>query len=169
MNLLKDLATYDTETNGSGKLTLRVLVEIPKGSVHKYEYNTKGFFTVVRDLNPKYKYIYNYGCIPQTLGGDGDNLDAIIISEEPIASGTIMNCKALAAVKTIDSGEIDDKIICVPYYVNTGRVNLRKIIRYLNNYKYPHQENTTVLEVVLAEGAYKLINEAVVRYEEKQK
>ena len=164
MNLLKDLTAYDGDTNGSKETTLRVLIEVPKGSIHKYEYDTRGFFTIVRELSPKYSYIYNYGCIPQTLGGDGDNLDAIVLSTEPIASGTIVNCKVLAAVKTIDKGEIDDKIICVPYYVKTGKVNIKRIINYLNHYKYPHQQGTEVLDVILAKEAYKLINEAILRY-----
>ena len=115
---------------------LKVFIEIPKGSNHKFEYNEKtgklelnfvfsavggpasrsgsetlqGRMTGGKDL----VFPFNYGFIPGTLGGDGDPLDAIVLSDRPISSSTILDCKPIGVLKTIDRGEVDDKIVCVP-------------------------------------------------------
>ena len=94
--------------------SFQVLVEIPQGSNEKFEYDEAAgemkLNFVFRDL----VFPFNYGFIPGTLGGDGDPLDAIVLSSAPIPSRTVIQCKAIGMLKTIDRGEVDDKIICVP-------------------------------------------------------
>ncbi len=154
MGLLRSLLPWDEDTYGSKIRTLRVLVECEKGSRHKYEYvDSMGTCVIVRDLDKRYPYPYAYGCIPQTLADDGDNLDAIVISDEPIRSGTVVNCKPLAIVRMIDNGEQDDKLICTPYYVKHGEIDMKKVIHYLQNYKYPNQAGTELKGVEDAEAA----------------
>lgn len=168
MNYWKDLETYDHDSNGAGITTLRVVIEIPKGSFLKYELDPKGeYLTVVREMHHKYPYPYNYGSIPQTLGGDNDPLDAIVLCDEPIAPGTVFNCKVIGVVTTIDHGEEDDKILAVPYYYNSGEVNLKKILNYLNNYKYPDNDTTEIKEVLGVREANRIIKEAIKNFKEK--
>lgn len=165
MGIFLTIEPWDTNTYGSNIKTLRVLVECEKGSANKYEYDDKlDRMVIVRELHPKHKYIYNYGCIPRTLAGDGDNLDAIVIGKEIIRSGTLVNVFPIAVVRTIDRGEQDDKIICSPYYTKHGKVNVRKIVKYLRNYKYPDNDTTQVTEVEDAEAAVRTIEKSIKRF-----
>lgn len=170
MNLWKDLSTYDEDSNGAKATTLRVIIEIPKGSLLKYELDPTGsYMTIVRAMDRKYPYEYNYGCIPQTLGGDNDPLDAIVIYKEPIYPGTVLNCNILGVVTTTDNGKEDDKIICVPYFDLPVDLDLRRIINYLNNYKYPYQKGTFVKKVYGKVVAEKIIEKAMKRFQEENK
>ena len=57
---------------------------------------------------------YNYGEILNTLGGDGDKLDAIIISSGSLEIGNVIECRTVGIIELLDRGERDDKIICIP-------------------------------------------------------
>ena len=102
----------------------KVFIEIPQGSNEKFEYDEKSgslklnfVFSAVGGSASGGKdlvFPFNYGFIPGTMGGDGDQLDAIVLSAEPIPSSSVVECKPIGILKTIDRGEIDDKIICVP-------------------------------------------------------
>jgi len=91
-----------------------VIIEIPKGSQNKYEYNEE-----TDEIELDWVFIndfcfpYNYGFIPQTKGGDGDNLDAFVISSRPIDIGTVVKCRAIGIIEQIDREEQDDKIIAI--------------------------------------------------------
>ena len=165
MGILTSVNPWDDNTYGNGVKTLRVLVECEKGSYHKYEYDDKlDKMVIVRDLDPKYRYIYNYGCIPQTLAGDEDCLDAIVLSEETIRSGTLINVRPIMVIRMIDNGQQDDKIICVPYYVGQGSVDLKKLVAYLQNYKYPRNEGTEIVGIGETAEALEIINAAIKRF-----
>ena len=108
-----------------------VLIEIPKGSQNKYEYNEETDkieldWVFVND----FCLPYNYGLIPQTRGGDGDNLDAFVISSQPIDIGTVVKCRAIGIIKLIDKGEQDDKIIAVS--LNDSEYNKYQDIKELS-------------------------------------
>lgn len=156
MNLLNDVNPISP--NGE---YVRVLIEIPKGSIHKYEYDPRGVLTVVRDLDKKYKYPYNYGCVPGTLAGDNDPLDAIVISDEAFKPCTIVNCKVVGLIKMEDNGEEDHKLLCVPSFSSLKKIKLTKILKYLDNYKYPYQEGTKILGVYNSTEAWKEVHKAM--------
>jgi inorganic pyrophosphatase len=59
-------------------------------------------------------YPANYGSVCQTLGGDGDPLDVLVFTREPLHPGVIIEVRPVAILKTIDGGKTDDKIIAVP-------------------------------------------------------
>ena len=92
-----------------------VIIEIPKGSVNKYEYDEK-LDAIKLDFvfTEGFSWIHNYGFIPQTLAEDGDQLDAFVITSAPIAVGTIVESRPIGILKMIDRGEQDDKILAVP-------------------------------------------------------
>ncbi len=94
---------------------LYVIVEIPKGSKVKYEFNSKmNILTVDRILFTAMTYPYNYGIIPKTLMPDGEPLDALIITNEPLIPGSLIKVKPIGILEMIDEKGIDHKLITVP-------------------------------------------------------
>lgn len=92
-----------------------VLIEISKGSPNKYEYDEK-LQALKLDFVFKdgFTFAHNYGLIPGTLAGDGDHLDAIVLSQDSLAMGTIAVCRAIGMIELIDRGEEDNKIVAIP-------------------------------------------------------
>ena len=94
---------------------INVVVEIPTGSNHKIEWNRKlACFELDRVEPIAFAKPCNYGFIPQTLDEDGDELDALIITEQPLTTGIFLQAKVIGVMKFVDDGEVDDKIIVVP-------------------------------------------------------
>src|SRR6478735_10857078 len=92
-----------------------VAIEIPQGSFTKYEIDADtGHIIVDRFQSMPVAYPANYGSITSSLGGDGDPLDAIVYTREPVAPGAIIRVRAIGVLKMIDGGEVDDKIVAVP-------------------------------------------------------
>lgn len=95
--------------------TVNVVVEIPTGSSHKIEWNRD---LAVMQLDRVEPLIFakptNYGFIPQTLDEDGDELDALIITDAPLPTGIFLEAKIIGVMKFEDDGEVDDKVIVVP-------------------------------------------------------
>lgn len=94
---------------------INVVIEIPTGSNHKIEWNRKlACFELDRVEPIAFAKPCNYGFIPQTLDEDGDELDALIITEQPLTTGIFLKAKVIGVMKFVDDGEVDDKIIVVP-------------------------------------------------------
>jgi inorganic pyrophosphatase len=91
------------------------LVEIPKGSRNKYEYDHDlDVIKLDRFLFSSMVYPTDYGFIPDTLGQDGDPLDAMVLVSEPTFPGCVIDVKAIALFRMEDDKGIDDKVLCVP-------------------------------------------------------
>lgn len=89
-------------------------VEIQKDSQIKYEYNrATGNIEVDRILRGDFKYPSTYGFIPTALDWDGDELDVLLFSEENFMPGVVLKARIIGAMKMIDSGETDTKLIAV--------------------------------------------------------
>jgi inorganic pyrophosphatase len=94
---------------------INVVIEIPQGSSHKVEWNRElALFQLDRVEPSIFAKPTNYGFIPQTLYEDGDELDALIITDEPLATGVFLEAKVIGVMKFEDDGEVDDKIVVVP-------------------------------------------------------
>lgn len=93
---------------------INVLVEIQQGSNLKYEYDEQSGKMKLDFVFKDLVFPFNYGFIPNTLGGDGDALDVIVLSSAPIKSGEAVSCKIIGMLETLDRGEEDNKIIAVP-------------------------------------------------------
>lgn len=94
---------------------INVVVEIPTGSNHKIEWNRKlACFELDRVEPTTFAKPCNYGFIPQTLDEDGDELDALILTEQPLTTGIFLKAKVIGVMKFVDDGEVDDKVIVVP-------------------------------------------------------
>lgn len=95
--------------------TINVVVEIPTGSNHKIEWNRElAVFQLDRVEPAIFAKPTNYGFIPQTLDEDGDELDALIITNGSLATGVFLEARVIGVMKFEDDGEVDDKIVVVP-------------------------------------------------------
>lgn len=97
-------------------LTVDVVIEIPKGSRIKYEIDEEGVLRVDRVFNSSFTYPYNYGFIPNTLcKGDGDPIDAIIISEESYAPTSVLKTRIVGKITTWEGEDTrETKLVVVP-------------------------------------------------------
>jgi len=89
-------------------------VEIPAGSFTKYEINDEGLVYVDRFQSMPVAYPANYGSMPRTLAGDGDPLDALVLTREPLHPGVLVKFRPIGVLRMLDDGERDEKIIGVP-------------------------------------------------------
>src|SRR3954453_21044967 len=94
---------------------LLALVEIPKGSRNKYEFD-EGIGQVVLDrfLSSSMVYPTDYGFLMGHRGRDGDPLDALVCVSEPTFPGCVIPVKPIALFKMRDEKGEDDKVVCVP-------------------------------------------------------
>ncbi len=96
-------------------LVFDVTVEIPKGHKNKYEVDHKtGRIKLDRTLFTSTQYPADYGFVEDTLGQDGDPLDALVIVSEPTFPGCQITCRALGMFRMTDEAGGDDKVLCVP-------------------------------------------------------
>jgi inorganic pyrophosphatase len=88
---------------------INVVIEIPQGSNNKIEWNRKLKIMTLDRVEPRiFAKPTNYGFIPQTLDEDGDELDALVITNDPLPTGVAVNAKVLGGMKFVDDGEVDD-------------------------------------------------------------
>jgi len=93
-----------------------VVIEIPRGSRNKYEIDHEdGKVYLDRRLFTATTYPADYGFIPDTLAGDGDPLDALVLLEDPVYPGVIVEAKPIGLLWMQDEAGPDAKVICVPH------------------------------------------------------
>ena len=98
-----------------GEGIFEVLVEIPRGSRNKYEYDhARGVMRLDRRLFSATVYPADYGFVPHTLGEDGDELDALVLLEDPTFPGCHVDVRAVGVFWMTDEAGPDAKLICVP-------------------------------------------------------
>ena len=94
---------------------INVVIESPAGSNNKIEWNRKvAAFQLDRVEPAIFAKPTNYGFIPQTLDEDGDELDVLLLTRQPLATGVFLEAKVIGVMKFVDDGEVDDKIVVVP-------------------------------------------------------
>jgi inorganic pyrophosphatase len=92
-----------------------VIVEIPQGQRNKYEMDhVTGKIRLDRMLFTSTRYPADYGFIEETLGDDGDPLDALVLLQEPTFPGCVISCRAIGMYRMRDEMGRDDKVLCVP-------------------------------------------------------
>ncbi len=153
------------------------VIEIPKGSRKKYELDKEtGYIILDRVLYTSTHYPANYGFIPRTYGDDNDPLDVLLICAEDLEPLTLVRAYPIGVIAMVDNGHRDEKIIAIPY--SDPNYNMYKSIDELPRhifdemrhffavYKNLEDKETAVEEVANAEAAIKIIEEAIVRYNE---
>lgn len=94
---------------------LNCVVEIPKGSRNKYEYDPDlGAVKLDRFISASVVYPTDYGYVPETLAPDGDTLDVLVCVSEPTFPGCIVTTRAVGLFKMADEKGDDDHVLCVP-------------------------------------------------------
>ena len=92
-----------------------VTIEIPKGERNKYEVDHEsGRMRLDRMLFTSTQYPADYGYIENTLGLDGDPLDALVLLQSPTFPGCLIKCRAIGMFRMTDEAGGDDKVLCVP-------------------------------------------------------
>jgi inorganic pyrophosphatase len=154
-----------------------VLIEIPKGSRNKYEYDHKAHaIKLDRFLFSSMVYPTDYGFIPETLGRDEDPLDAMVCVSEPTFPGCMIDVKPIALFKMEDDKGVDDKILCVPLQdpawntleeLDDLSKQLRdEIAHFFSVYKDLEQKKVKVDGWYSREDAIKEIEESRKRYQD---
>jgi inorganic pyrophosphatase len=128
---------------------VNVVIEIPLGgNPVKYELEKEsGAMFVDRFLHTAMYYPFNYGFIPHTLSDDGDPVDAAVVSQIPVAPGSIIRSRPIGVLLMEDESGIDEKIVCVPvddlhpYFKNIGSyrdlpsILIEQIAHFFGHYK----------------------------------
>jgi inorganic pyrophosphatase len=92
-----------------------VTIEIPKGQRNKYEVDhDTGRVRLDRYLYTPMGYPADYGFIEDTLGEDGDPLDALVLLPQPLFPGVLVAARPVGMFRMIDEHGGDDKVLCVP-------------------------------------------------------
>lgn len=155
--------------------SVHLLVEIPKGSRNKYEWDEElQAIKLDRFLFSSVVYPTDYGFIPDTDGEDGDPLDAMCIVSESTFPGCVIPVKVIGLFKMLDDGEVDDKILCVPMkdpnltnvesLEDVGAQLKAEIAHFFAIYKGPEGKIVEVDGWYGREEALKTIEEARERY-----
>ena len=93
------------------------IIEIPRGTRNKYEYDhEQHLIRLNRHLSSSMGYPADYGFIPATLGGDGDPLDILVLTEYPTFPGCVIGARVIGAFLMTDEHGDDTKLIAVPSY-----------------------------------------------------
>jgi len=96
--------------------SVNVLIEVPIGGEPvKYEFDKpSGAIFVDRILHTPMRYPCNYGFIPQTLCGDGDPLDVLVMTRWTLQPGSVIACRPIGVLYLEDEAGGDEKILAVP-------------------------------------------------------
>jgi inorganic pyrophosphatase len=104
---------------------INVVIEIPAySSPVKYEIDKEtGALTVDRFMGTSMQYPTNYGYIPQSLAGDGDPVDVLVITPDPVLSGSVVRCRPIGILRMTDEAGEDSKVLAVPVQKLTPSYN----------------------------------------------
>lgn len=162
----------DDATVGS---TFPVVIEIPKGSKNKYELDKEtGLLRLDRVLYSAVHYPADYGFIPRTFCDDGDPIDALVLSQEPVYPLTIVEARAIGVMRMRDEKGLDDKIVAVsvhdPAYAEFTDKDqlpqhvLRELRRFFEDYKALEHKQVVVEDLLGPDEAVRLIRESLELY-----
>ncbi|WP_185882425.1 inorganic diphosphatase [Blattabacterium cuenoti] len=152
-----------------------VLIEIPKGSRNKYEFDKiNNKIRLDRILHSSIFYPRDYGFIPNTLAKDGDPLDVLVFLTEPTIPGCLIKVKPIGIFFMKDEKGDDEKIICVPIsdpHYNTiqdiddiSSHDKKEIEHFFSVYKDLEYKKVIIGDWKSKEIAIKIYKEAIIRY-----
>ena len=154
------------------------LIEIPKESRCKYELDKDtGLIRLDRVLYTSTHYPQNYGFIPRTYADDRDPLDVLVITSAPVYPMTLIRAYPIGVMRMIDNGDVDDKIIAIPFsdptYSNIKVVDdlpphiFDEIVHFFSVYKQLEGKTTAVDSLLGVADAKRIIQEAIDGYKVK--
>lgn len=159
---------------------INVVVEIPTGSNHKIEWDRENACFMLDRIEPIiFAKPTNYGFIPQTLDEDGDELDVLLVTDQPLTTGIYTSARILGVMKFEDDSEVDDKIIAVVADDrNTGNAYetledlpkrlIEQIEFHFSHYKDLKKPGTTIVKGFFGlDEAKEVIAESIERWNKK--
>lgn len=134
---------------------MNVIIEISRGSNNKYEIDKEtGMIALDRVLHSAQTFPFDYGFVPKTLWDDGDALDVIVLTTNPLASGILVRVRPVAIMNMTDSGEEDSKVIAVPTddprwndvkdLADLNKHTIKEIEHFYSTYKQLQKKEVTV-------------------------
>jgi inorganic pyrophosphatase len=152
-----------------------VVIEVPKGSKNKYELDKEtGLLRLDRVLYSAVHYPADYGFIPRTFCDDGDPLDALVISQEPVHPLTLVEARAIGVMRMRDEKGIDDKIVAVSVrdpafaeYTDKAQIpghTLREIRRFFEDYKILEHKQVVIENFMGSADAFRIVADALDMY-----
>ncbi|AYL96563.1 inorganic diphosphatase [Mucilaginibacter celer] len=158
-----------------------VIVETPKGCGHKYEFDvTSNQFRLKKLLPAGMVFPFDFGFIPGTLGGDGDPLDVLVISEVSTFPGCVIDCRLIGGFKveqTSPEGKVyrNDRFLAVPLVskiftdlhdaAQLPHTLTDQIEAFFTNYSRLESKEFKLMERLGAEGAMELVEIGTIRQE----
>jgi inorganic pyrophosphatase len=142
-----DISKISTGSNPPSDVN--VIIEVPMNSLPvKYEFDKDASAILVdRFLSTAMFYPVNYGFVPHTLSGDGDPVDALVISPFPVVPQSVIRCRPIGVLKMEDESGQDEKILFVPHtkltklyenvkeYQDIPEITLQAISHFFERYK----------------------------------
>ena len=170
-----DIAVDETKVD----VSFPVVIEVPKGSKNKYEIDKDtGLLFLDRVLHSAVHYPADYGFIPQTLCGDGDALDVLVLCQVPLVPGCVVMARAVGVLNMTDDKGVDVKIIAVcvndPVFSDYQKLEdvpkhmLREIEQFFNDYKILEGKGVEVDAPLGLDEAKKVIADSFVMYRESE-
>ena len=171
MNIWHDISHENLKTEN-----FTAVIEISKGSRCKYELDKEiGMLRLDRILYTATHYPANYGFIPRTYADDGDPLDVLVLCSDQIGPMTLVQVYPIGAMRMIDGGKLDDKIIAIPFsdptYKDVRSINelpahiFDEIKHFFTVYKELENKQTAVKELFDRKDAIEIISKAIVDYD----
>lgn len=159
---------------------LNVIIEIPQDCRVKYELDKDTNLIKVDRINyTAMAHPTAYGFVPQTLCGDGDPLDVLVLVSEPLVPGCLLEVRPIGLLNMVDSGEADPKILGVavkdPRYENVKDIKdvnphlLQEISHFFKHYKDLQKKVVEVDGWENAEVAKKEVEKSFKLYKEQKK
>ena len=121
--------------------SFNVIIEIPMNADPvKYEVDKEsGAIFVDRFMSTAMHYPTNYGYVPQTISGDGDPVDVLVITPFPLIPGVVVPCRAIGILKMTDEAGEDGKVLAVP---------IDKILSIYSHWQKPEDMNPLRLKTI---------------------
>ena len=118
--ILSETGTFDAKTGA-----LRIVIETPKGSRNKYDYNPDCDCLELGTVLPEgMRFPYDFGFIPSTLGDDGDPVDVLVLMDAPVVPGCVIQARPIGAIEAKQKAkgedwERNDRLIAVAVHSQT--------------------------------------------------
>ena len=167
---------HDIEVTGDLAEAMPTVIEIPKGSHHKYEVDKPtGLLRLDRVLYSAVYYPANYGFIPRTHADDDDPLDVLVLMQDAVVPLTIVRARAIGGLRMVDDKGGDDKIIAVcvddPAYASYQKLDelpphiTKELDRFFRDYKSLEGKKSDVSDFYGRDKALDIIAECRAAYD----
>jgi inorganic pyrophosphatase len=159
---------------------IEVVVEIPRGSRNKYEYDmSAGVFRLDRVLSSAVYYNFDYGFAMDTISGDSDPTDTLLLIDEPTFTGCHVWARPVGGLEMRDEKGFDFKVLCVavgdPHQAHVERLSqvrphrLVEIEHFFETYKLLEDKATEVVGWQDADRALEILREDRARWVAERK